>query len=162
MSDQENSGREGAAGDNLSTAQSTRARSLSYRPPDRDDVVGGLGAGQSTGVTPSSPLGRLWPATSSPAQDPAAPDLETFQPQSEEFTTYFDEEKIPIPESGNSIFSFRKLWAFTGPGFLMSIAYLDPGNIESDLQSGTIAGYSVSTPVQRRFFFRRHGTSVSN
>jgi NRAMP (natural resistance-associated macrophage protein)-like metal ion transporter len=40
-------------------------------------------------------------------------------------------------------FSFRVLWAFTGPGFLMSIAYLDPGNIESDLQSGTVAQYKV-------------------
>ncbi|KAL3316713.1 hypothetical protein Ciccas_004635 [Cichlidogyrus casuarinus] len=40
-------------------------------------------------------------------------------------------------------FSFKKLWAFTGPGFLMSIAYLDPGNIESDLQSGAIAGYQL-------------------
>lgn len=40
-------------------------------------------------------------------------------------------------------FSFRKLWAFTGPGFLMSIAYLDPGNIESDLQSGVVARYKV-------------------
>lgn len=40
-------------------------------------------------------------------------------------------------------FSFKKLWAFTGPGFLMSIAYLDPGNIESDLQSGTIAQYKL-------------------
>nr|QSX72296.1 divalent metal transporter 1 [Halisarca dujardinii] len=40
-------------------------------------------------------------------------------------------------------FSFRKLWAFTGPGFLMSIAYLDPGNIESDLQSGAAAGYQL-------------------
>lgn len=41
------------------------------------------------------------------------------------------------------LFSFRKLWAFTGPGFLMSIAYLDPGNIESDLQSGAKAGFKV-------------------
>nr|CAD7423556.1 unnamed protein product [Timema monikensis] len=40
-------------------------------------------------------------------------------------------------------FSFRKLWSFTGPGFLMSIAYLDPGNIESDLQSGTVAKYKL-------------------
>lgn len=40
-------------------------------------------------------------------------------------------------------FSFKKLWAFTGPGFLMSIAYLDPGNIESDLQSGTVAQYRL-------------------
>uniref|UniRef100_A0A8C3AH14 Solute carrier family 11 member 2 n=1 Tax=Cyclopterus lumpus TaxID=8103 RepID=A0A8C3AH14_CYCLU len=41
------------------------------------------------------------------------------------------------------VFSFRKLWAFTGPGFLMSIAYLDPGNIESDLQSGAKAGFKL-------------------
>ncbi|CAH8472060.1 unnamed protein product [Heterobilharzia americana] len=40
-------------------------------------------------------------------------------------------------------FSFRRLWAFTGPGFLMSIAYLDPGNIESDLQSGAVANYRL-------------------
>lgn len=40
-------------------------------------------------------------------------------------------------------FSWRKLWLFTGPGFLMSIAFLDPGNLEGDLQSGAIAGYSL-------------------
>jgi hypothetical protein len=40
-------------------------------------------------------------------------------------------------------FSWRKLWMFAGPGFLMSIGYLDPGNIESDLQSGATAGYSL-------------------
>ena len=40
-------------------------------------------------------------------------------------------------------FSLRKLWAFSGPGFLMSIAYLDPGNIESDLQSGAIAEFKL-------------------
>ena len=40
-------------------------------------------------------------------------------------------------------FSLRKLWAFTGPGFLMSIAYLDPGNIESDLRSGALAQFKV-------------------
>ncbi|KAM4700358.1 natural resistance-associated macrophage protein 2 isoform 1-T1 [Discoglossus pictus] len=61
----------------------------------------------------------------------------------EPFTSYFD-EKIPIPEDErHTWFSFRKLWAFTGPGFLMSIAYLDPGNIESDLQSGSVAGFKL-------------------
>ncbi|KAH0629089.1 hypothetical protein JD844_010907 [Phrynosoma platyrhinos] len=61
----------------------------------------------------------------------------------DEFTTYFD-QKVPIPEDEkHTWFSFRKLWAFTGPGFLMSIAYLDPGNIESDLQSGSIAGFKL-------------------
>ncbi|XP_050536898.1 protein Malvolio isoform X2 [Daktulosphaira vitifoliae] len=52
-------------------------------------------------------------------------------------------EKIHIPETHTTGFSFRKLWAFTGPGFLMSIAYLDPGNIESDLQSGKTAKYKL-------------------
>uniref|UniRef100_A0A8B9SQD8 Natural resistance-associated macrophage protein 1 n=1 Tax=Anas platyrhynchos TaxID=8839 RepID=A0A8B9SQD8_ANAPL len=40
-------------------------------------------------------------------------------------------------------FSLRKFWAFTGPGFLMSIAYLDPGNVESDLQCGAVAGFKL-------------------
>ncbi|XP_011312183.1 protein Malvolio isoform X2 [Fopius arisanus] len=57
--------------------------------------------------------------------------------------TYFADEKIQIPEIETGSFSFKKLWAFTGPGFLMSIAYLDPGNIESDLQSGVSAKYKL-------------------
>uniref|UniRef100_F7DJ57 Natural resistance-associated macrophage protein 1 n=1 Tax=Xenopus tropicalis TaxID=8364 RepID=F7DJ57_XENTR len=56
--------------------------------------------------------------------------------------TYLD-ERIAVPNTGSPGFSFRKLWAFTGPGFLMSIAYLDPGNIESDLQCGAIAGFKL-------------------
>uniref|UniRef100_A0A0D9R920 Natural resistance-associated macrophage protein 1 n=1 Tax=Chlorocebus sabaeus TaxID=60711 RepID=A0A0D9R920_CHLSB len=52
-------------------------------------------------------------------------------------------EKIPIPDTKPGTFSLRKLWAFTGPGFLMSIAFLDPGNIESDLQAGAVAGFKL-------------------
>ncbi|XP_039139457.1 metal transporter Nramp2-like [Dioscorea cayenensis subsp. rotundata] len=59
-------------------------------------------------------------------------------------------EKIAIPVSdedpdGDSVpsFSWRKLWLFMGPGFLMSIAFLDPGNLEGDLQAGAVAGYSL-------------------
>ncbi|XP_068589237.1 natural resistance-associated macrophage protein 2-like isoform X2 [Cebidichthys violaceus] len=58
-------------------------------------------------------------------------------------STYF-EQRVPVPEEDSeSRFSFCKLWAFSGPGFLMSIAYLDPGNIESDLQSGAKAGFKL-------------------
>ncbi|XP_069111274.1 natural resistance-associated macrophage protein 2-like isoform X2 [Argopecten irradians] len=57
--------------------------------------------------------------------------------------SYFNNKiKVPKPTTGE-FFSFRKLWAFTGPGFLMSIAYLDPGNIESDLQAGSVAGFRL-------------------
>jgi NRAMP (natural resistance-associated macrophage protein)-like metal ion transporter len=55
-----------------------------------------------------------------------------------------DFQTINVPGTGAApLFSFRKLWAFTGPGFLMSIAYLDPGNIESDLQAGAVAEYKL-------------------
>ncbi|XP_051839518.1 natural resistance-associated macrophage protein 1 isoform X2 [Antechinus flavipes] len=57
-------------------------------------------------------------------------------------STYLN-EKILIPDTKPGRFSFRKLWAFTGPGFLMSIAFLDPGNIESDLQAGAAAGFKL-------------------
>ncbi|GJP45542.1 hypothetical protein CLOM_g4926 [Closterium sp. NIES-68] len=40
-------------------------------------------------------------------------------------------------------FSWRRFCLFVGPGFLMSIAYLDPGNLESDLQAGAQTGYSL-------------------
>jgi len=56
---------------------------------------------------------------------------------------YFKDHQILIPEVEVKGFSFRKLWAFTGPGFLMSIAYLDPGNIQSDLKSGSVAMYKL-------------------
>ncbi|XP_068027295.1 natural resistance-associated macrophage protein 2-like [Melanerpes formicivorus] len=66
-------------------------------------------------------------STISSSRNPLQPPEGSEEP----FTTYFD-SKVPIPEDETqSCFSFRKLWAFTGPGFLMSIAYLDPGNIES-------------------------------
>jgi len=61
-------------------------------------------------------------------------------------TSEKSEEKIPLGEIDTGVrerFRFSSLWKFTGPGWLMSIAYLDPGNIESDLQSGVIAGYKL-------------------
>ncbi|OTF69195.1 malvolio-like protein, partial [Euroglyphus maynei] len=61
-----------------------------------------------------------------------------------ELDTYFNNKvEIPHVHVEDYSFSWRKLWAFTGPGFLMSIAYLDPGNIESDMQTGVIADYRL-------------------
>jgi natural resistance-associated macrophage protein len=40
-------------------------------------------------------------------------------------------------------FSCRKFWFFAGPGFAMTIAYIDPGNFESDLQAGAYSGLSL-------------------
>ena len=74
---------------------------------------------------------------SEPNDENGSSDLDPLQ------QTYF-EERIPIPSDHlDKGFSFRTLWAFTGPGFLMSIAYLDPGNVQSDLQSGTVAQFRL-------------------
>ncbi|GAB5368905.1 hypothetical protein AAMO2058_001359500 [Amorphochlora amoebiformis] len=54
------------------------------------------------------------------------------------------DEEVDIPEEGPDVwFSFKTLWAFTGPGWLMSMAYLDPGNLEADLQQGAYSGYQI-------------------
>ena len=39
--------------------------------------------------------------------------------------------------------NWKTLWAFIGPGWLVSIAYLDPGNLESDLQAGAYGGFDL-------------------
>lgn len=77
--------------------------------------------------------------------------LLTDSDQDQGVTAYDSDEKVHIvgideaDEDGSRTppFSWKKLWLFTGPGFLMSIAFLDPGNLEGDLQAGAIAGYSL-------------------
>ncbi|KAL2529602.1 Metal transporter Nramp2 [Forsythia ovata] len=64
-------------------------------------------------------------------------------------STYESQENILPMEIGPNDtaevppFSWKKLLEFLGPGFLMSVAFLDPGNLEGDLQAGAIAGYSL-------------------
>lgn len=40
----------------------------------------------------------------------------------------------------DSCFSFKKLWIFLGPGFVIGTNFVDPGNLEADLQIGAVAG----------------------
>ncbi len=42
---------------------------------------------------------------------------------------------------------WRKLLAFSGPGFLIAVGYMDPGNWETDLQGGAKFGYSLLAVV---------------
>eukprot|EP00611_Tribonema_gayanum_P018116 TRINITY_DN31192_c0_g1_i1.p1 TRINITY_DN31192_c0_g1~~TRINITY_DN31192_c0_g1_i1.p1 ORF type:complete len:658 (+),score=140.42 TRINITY_DN31192_c0_g1_i1:114-1976(+) len=50
--------------------------------------------------------------------------------------------QIPDEPEGAWI-SWDTLLAYLGPGFLMCIAYLDPGNLEADLQTGAYTGYQL-------------------
>ena len=47
-------------------------------------------------------------------------------------------------EFGRNGFALGELWKFTGPAWMVSIAYLDPGNLETDLQAGAQFGYTLS------------------
>jgi manganese transport protein len=58
-----------------------------------------------------------------------------------------------LPESHRTIpFSsgaswFRKILAFAGPGYLVAVGYMDPGNWATDLAGGAQFGYSLLTVI---------------
>ena len=51
---------------------------------------------------------------------------------------------IPVPMSGSR---WRKLLAFTGPGLMISVGYMDPGNWATDLAGGAQFGYTLLSVV---------------
>ena len=61
--------------------------------------------------------------------------------------------QVSLPEAHRSILvpagaSFwRKLFAFSGPGFLVAVGYMDPGNWATDLAGGAKFGYSLLSVV---------------
>src|SRR5712675_681729 len=61
--------------------------------------------------------------------------------------------EVSLPEVHRSIAvpttaSFwRKLAAFSGPGFLIAVGYMDPGNWATDLAGGSKFGYSLLSVV---------------
>src|SRR5208282_4481922 len=48
--------------------------------------------------------------------------------------------RIPLP-AGPSV--LRKLLTFAGPGFLIAVGYMDPGNWATDLAAGSRYNYSL-------------------
>jgi manganese transport protein len=51
---------------------------------------------------------------------------------------------IPVPKS----FGFwRKLLAFSGPGYLVAVGYMDPGNWATDLAGGSAYGYTLLSVI---------------
>lgn len=50
-----------------------------------------------------------------------------------------ESDQIVVPDRR----SWKNLFAYMGPGFLVSIAYIDPGNFETDLQAGAKFKYEL-------------------
>jgi manganese transport protein len=51
---------------------------------------------------------------------------------------------IQVPKTGSP---WRKLAAFTGPGLLVAVGYMDPGNWATGLEAGSAFGYSLLSVV---------------
>ncbi|HVW55088.1 MAG TPA: Nramp family divalent metal transporter [Rhizobiaceae bacterium] len=47
---------------------------------------------------------------------------------------------VPVPAAGTW---FRRLLAFAGPGYMVSVGYMDPGNWATDIAGGSKFGYSL-------------------
>src|SRR3954452_2365149 len=58
-----------------------------------------------------------------------------------------------LPESHRTILIapgagfWRKLLAFSGPGYLVAVGYMDPGNWATDLAGGSAFGYTLLSVV---------------
>ena len=51
--------------------------------------------------------------------------------------------QVDLGDVNDDAFDWKTFWKFVGPGFLMCIAYVDPGNFESDLQAGLQFNYKL-------------------
>lgn len=51
---------------------------------------------------------------------------------------------IKVPEGASF---WRKLWAFTGPGLMVAVGYMDPGNWATDIAGGAKFGYTLLSVI---------------
>ena len=51
---------------------------------------------------------------------------------------------IPVPQGGSWV---RRLMAFAGPGYLVSVGYMDPGNWATDIAGGAKFGYALLSVI---------------
>src|SRR5262245_55985880 len=83
-----------------------------------------------------------------PGADTAAPPTPP-DPGSKPLAGWKQESGTSLPEVNRSILVphhapvWRKMLAFAGPGFLVAVGYMDPGNWATDLAGGAQFGYSL-------------------
>jgi len=80
---------------------------------------------------------------------PAALDSESPPPIEPDSPGWRKPSRASLPESHRTIIvpsnapSWRKMLAFAGPGYLVAVGYMDPGNWATDLAGGAQFGYSL-------------------
>lgn len=74
--------------------------------------------------------------------DPTPPSPDVLSPRSVSLPEVY--KTIPVPATAGFL---RKLFAFAGPGFLVAVGYMDPGNWATDLAGGARYGYELLSVI---------------
>ena len=74
-----------------------------------------------------------------PGSEPPAWRLQSDTPSLQEVHS-----TIPVPKH---LSFWRKLLAFSGPGYLVAVGYMDPGNWATDLAGGSAFGYTLLSVI---------------
>jgi manganese transport protein len=84
------------------------------------------------------------PSEINEVESPPSPSIDS--PASSEWTASLPEVHRSIPIIAGASF-WRKLLAFAGPGYLVAVGYMDPGNWATDLGGGSKFGYTLLSVV---------------
>jgi len=64
---------------------------------------------------------------------------------------------VPIPVTASF---WRKMLAFSGPGYLVAVGYMDPGNWATDLAGGARFGYTLLSVIMLSSIWEALGVSA--
>jgi manganese transport protein len=81
-------------------------------------------------MTPPPPADIAMPSTDMPDSRPSLPG------------SY---RTIAVPRAGGSV--WKKMGAFAGPGYIVAVGYMDPGNWATDLAGGSAFGYTLLSVI---------------
>src|SRR5271165_4429354 len=96
----------------------------------------------SAPLTPVTPAGSIPSSSGEDRLNAAAPESAVKKARSPSLPESY--RSVPIL-SGASF--FRKMIAFAGPGYLVAVGYMDPGNWATDLGGGSRYGYTLLSAV---------------
>ncbi len=78
---------------------------------------------------------------------PFAPDLAGWRYPRTQPSLPESHASIPVPPGARGLPFFRKALAFAGPGYMVAVGYMDPGNWATDLAGGARFGYTLLSVI---------------
>ena len=110
---------------------------------------GGGGGGTTTITTESTKRGlfdQVFPLRASRMDTDDAQEQDgifVIDDETEQGTRYKSTQAMAPSSWSPSGNTWKDFWYFSGPGWLLSIAYVDPGNYQADIQAGATTGYKL-------------------